>query len=403
MTWIKIKKLFTDIHLWLGLVGGIVIFVVCLSGTIYTFSSDIQKMLEPELYTTNHSAGKPILPPETLMIKVAEKSGSKVMSITIPEDAESLYSVSVANPEGKGRPITYQIDPYTGDIKGIQGKGKGSEFFFSMFKLHRWLLMDEKVGRPIVGVATILFLFGCISGVIIWFPQKIRYWKQGLKLKFNGNWKRLNHDLHNSLGFYAVLFLLVMSVTGLCWSFEWYKDGLSKVIGAPIFGGRNDAPSTVNIEEGQALSTTQLIAIGHQQLSYAGNLRVSFPKAKDGVVSFTKNRNGFFAPSWSDKVEVNPYNGSVIKAELFADKTFGQKIAASIKPLHTGEILGTFSKIIYFLACLIATSLPITGVLIWWNKLKKKKTKHPKNQNRNKYSNTAMNEHKVEPTLSIQE
>jgi len=49
------------------------------------------------------------------------------------------------------------------------------------------------------------------------------------------------------------------------------------------------------------------------------------------------------------------------------------QIASLIKPIHTGQIFGTFSKIIYFIACLIATSLPITGTIIWLNKLKKKR------------------------------
>jgi hypothetical protein len=31
----------------------------------------------------------------------------------------------------------------------------------------------------------------------------------------------------------------------------------------------------------------------------------------------------------------------------------------------------TFAKIFYFLACLIATSLPVTVTMIWINKLKK--------------------------------
>jgi len=36
--------------------------------------------------------------------------------------------------------------------------------------------------------------------------------------------------------------------------------------------------------------------------------------------------------------------------------------------LHTGGVLGITGKIIAFLASLIAASLPITGLLIWWHK-----------------------------------
>ncbi|MGZ5221534.1 MAG: PepSY domain-containing protein, partial [Chitinophagaceae bacterium] len=44
-----------------------------------------------------------------------------------------------------------------------------------------------------------------------------------------------------------------------------------------------------------------------------------------------------------------------------------------IKAIHVGNVYGTLTKIIYFIACLIATSLPITGTMIWLNKLRKKR------------------------------
>ncbi|WP_234364399.1 PepSY domain-containing protein [Lunatibacter salilacus] len=42
-----------------------------------------------------------------------------------------------------------------------------------------------------------------------------------------------------------------------------------------------------------------------------------------------------------------------------------------------GDVYGTFTKILYFIACLIATTLPVTGTLIWINKMQNKKKKKP--------------------------
>lgn len=63
-------------------------------------------------------------------------------------------------------------------------------------------LPNRRLGSHISGAATILFTLGVISGMIIWFPRKIKCWRQGLKIKWDGNRKRINHDLHNSLGLY---------------------------------------------------------------------------------------------------------------------------------------------------------------------------------------------------------
>ncbi|MEL6124238.1 MAG: PepSY-associated TM helix domain-containing protein, partial [Bacteroidota bacterium] len=56
--------------------------------------------------------------------------------------------------------------------------------------------------------------------------------------------------------------------------------------------------------------------------------------------------------------------------DLFSDKMMYQKINSILLPLHTGEILGFKSKLLYFIIALIGFSLPITGSLIFYNKVK---------------------------------
>ena len=51
----------------------------------------------------------------------------------------------------------------------------------------------------------------------------------------------------------------------------------------------------------------------------------------------------------------------------------GKKLSNAMYDLHTGLILGTFSKIIVFIASIIGTTLPITGIVIWLKRPKSKK------------------------------
>jgi uncharacterized iron-regulated membrane protein len=256
-----------------------------------------------------------------------------------------------------------------------------------MFSLHRWLLLDrieepligelpnKKLGSYISGTATILFTLGVITGIIIWFPQKVRNWKQGLKIKWNANWKRVNHDIHNSLGFYSCIFLFMMGITGPQWSFEWYKTGLRKTLGtyqAP------DAPKpelpksdTSNINGSSSLLLTDYIKSVDKVLDYKGDLTITMPADSSEAVLVNKTKTGFFAPVAADKIYLDQYTSALIKAEIFSEKPFNERVSNSIKALHVGDVYGKFSKIFYFLACLIATSLPVTGTLIWINKLKK--------------------------------
>ena len=109
-----------------------------------------------------------------------------------------------------------------------------------------------------------------------------------------------------------------------------------------------------------------------KQLAYNGNYNITLPANSIAVAMITKTKTGFFAPAAGDRMSIDQYNGKVLKLDIFKNKPFNERVAGSIKAIHVGNVYGTFTKWLYFLACLIATSLPITGTMIWLNKMKKK-------------------------------
>lgn len=364
-----------DLHLWLGIASSLILFIVCLSGTIYTFKSEIQYLLEPSRYKIESQQS--VLQVTDLVHSVQDKVEGNVVGITISNKKTEPYMFSVAKREEKGRPEQVSVNQYTGEIVGA-GKPAASEFFTSVMKLHRWLLLEDSIGRPIVGIATLIFLFLCISGLILWLPKKIKGWKSfkpGFKIKFNAKWKRINHDLHNALGFYTLLFVIIMALTGLCWSFDWYRDGASKLIGGKIFGARNEEKPSSELPQLDAKTITleEALAIANRELPFeARKITISLPKGENGSFEINKNDAKRFNETATDRVFIDQYSGGIIRKDIFSDKTVGEQLASSIKALHLGDIYGLFSKIIYFIVCLIATTLPITGIFIWLNKRKKK-------------------------------
>ncbi|WP_276498683.1 PepSY-associated TM helix domain-containing protein [Pontibacter litorisediminis] len=381
------RKFFNDVHLWLGIASGLVLFVVCLTGTIYTFRDEVEQLMDPGKYRVEVPADAQPMAPSALIAQLEQELKGKVVNLSIPEDKASTYSVGIApasGPEGKpnekggekgkgggGRPATYYVNPYTGAVVGTPESGT-SEFFGTVMRLHRWLLIEGDVGKVIVGASTIIFTFLVLTGLVLWFPVKRKNWKQGLKIKTNAKWKRVNHDLHNTLGFYSSILLLIMALTGLCWSFEWYRDGLSSVMGSEVFKGRKEKPAPIAAAPTTA-TPEDYVAQANLLLPYPGDLRLSLPADDTTAVVIQKSKTGFFALAASDKVQLNKHNAEPLKVEKFSDKALNEQIVSLIKPLHLGNVYGTFSKILYFIACLIATSLPVTGTLIWINKLRKKK------------------------------
>ncbi|MDP5043917.1 MAG: PepSY domain-containing protein, partial [Leeuwenhoekiella sp.] len=160
--------------------------------------------------------------------------------------------------------------------------------------------------------------------------------------------------------------------TGLCWSFESYKNGLSDLIGAAIF---NRSSPKFDYEENPndvTASLAEVITTVNATLEYPGELSVNLPGERSAYYSIRKYNASNFSPVTYDAVYISKA-GAVLGVEKFSDKPFNVQVASLIRPIHTGEVYGFFSKLIYFIACLIATSLPVTGTLIWLNKMKKKK------------------------------
>jgi uncharacterized iron-regulated membrane protein len=372
----SIRNFINDVHLWLGVASAIVLFLVCLSGTVYTFKHEIDRAVEPEKFYVA-SENEPLSISEIIKA-TAETTSGKVTRVTVYDNPNQPFELQVSASKEDKRGETYFVDQYNNAILGT-GKGSTSEFFMFFFKMHRWLLLDQEIGRPIVGIATLIFVILTLTGLVLWFPKKVRgfkSFKSGLRIKTGGSWKRINHDLHNVLGFYTFLIVLVMALTGLNWSFEWYKDASSTVLGAKVFGGRDEKKMFSDSTAISArLSVEDVLAVSSKALPYTGKTSVSLPKGKGGTFEIRKFNESKFNKDATDKLVVDQYSGKILKKELFDDKTSGQKIAAQIKSIHTGEIYGMTSKVIYFISCLIATSLPVTGVIIWINKLRKKSKK----------------------------
>ena len=127
------------------------------------------------------------------------------------------------------------------------------------------------------------------------------------------------------------------------------------------------------IPEPLVISLDEALAAANQHLSYSGVIKLTFPEEPQGDLAISKSRTGFFARAGADQLKLNVQTLELKEKVLFAELPVRQQIGKSVKALHTGEIFGQFTKFLWAVACAIATSLPITGTMIWLNKRKKKR------------------------------
>jgi uncharacterized iron-regulated membrane protein len=97
------------------------------------------------------------------------------------------------------------------------------------------------------------------------------------------------------------------------------------------------------------------------------------PKDSSEAVSVSALSKNAVHESATDAVYIDQYSGEVLGQLEFKNKSLGAKVRSTFKPVHTGSIWGTPSKIIAFIVCLFGVTFPITGTIMWMNRTRKKK------------------------------
>jgi uncharacterized iron-regulated membrane protein len=382
------KVFFRRIHLYLSLGAGLVILIACLTGAILVFEKDLQMAINKKRYYVE--AGTAKLSVDSLVRNVKQSfPDAKVNGIKLYSEADRSAEISVAFPpkketksetqkpaNEKAQPLQRQpgftifINPYTGKV--LEKYSYRETGFYQVFALHRWLLGGEgSIGKYIVGISTFIFLFILMTGIILWWPKTKKILKQRLKIKGNAGWKRINHDMHLVFGFYSAIFLFIFAFTGLAWSFEWFNKGIYMVTASPLKAP--PLPKSTYRADAKPISFDRALATAKAVYTGVEFYNISMPKDSSEAISITAISINAIHESAIDAVYIDQYSGTILSKMEFGDRSLGARVRSTFKPVHTGSIWGTPSKIIAFIVCLFGVTFPITGAIMWVNRTWKKK------------------------------
>ncbi|RKD17083.1 peptidase [Pelobium manganitolerans] len=382
------RKINNWLHLWLGLISGIIVLIVCVTGCIWVFNDEITALLNPK--TRIEKQDKQVLMPSQLgAIAQKQYPGQKLSYVTYQQGRTAHIAVG-ARRGGS----SLEVNPYTGEVVSTKDVKKGDfDFFRFILNGHRFLWMPYSIGRPIVNYGTLVFVVMLITGLIWWYPKK---WnkktrEKSFKIKWNGSFKRVNLDLHNVLGFYSLLFCLAIALTGMVYGIQWYSKGLYWVTsGGQSLGEygnlRSDSlQANKHYTPEQAIDKAFMLAMKENPSSEG--FYYTFPDTSDAkstiYISVYPSAGQFYNSQiyQFDQHTLERLKGdSPVYDISYQEAGFGSKLRKMNYDIHVGSILGFPGKVLAFLVTLIGASLPVTGFIIWWNrKFGKKKTAKKRN------------------------
>ncbi|MBD9167987.1 MAG: PepSY domain-containing protein [Parabacteroides johnsonii] len=377
------KRFFTKVHVWLSIPFGIIIAIVCLTGAILVFETEILELCYPSRYFVKEMKGEP-LPPAALMEAARQQlpDSIKINGIRVSSDPRRTYQLVLP-----GKKAACFIDPYTAGITGIDD-GKG--FFMKTMRLHRWLLDEYKRdgsfawGKAIVGYSTLALVIIIISGLVIWYPRNKKVLKNRLKIKTKSGWFRFLYDLHVSGGFYAALLLLVLSLTGLTWSFGWYRNAFYTAFGVstnqPQAHAAAPSPSakTSGEKDSQGRSGSaerkgkqQKRTDYTQWAEVLSDLQSRYPEYKSITIqdgAATVSTADYGNTRGSDRYSFDPATGKITGTQLYKDLPDSGKIRGWIYSVHAGTWGGMTTRILSCLVSLLGAVFAITGYYFWIKK-----------------------------------
>lgn len=343
-------------HFMAGLVVFPVLFVIAMTGAIYTFQPELDRLANPELLTV---APRPERRPLDELAAVAARTCT-ARGILVPYQTDRAVTVYCKDDREA------YVDPYAGALLGIRDTKRS--FFGIVFDLHYELMLGER-GRQAVEWATSWALLLMISGVVLWWPRGGRrgggvWWPR----RDVGSRQRLR-DLHAVAGAYFAPVLLALTATGLTWTLHagderWRpltKDAVQRAWESPPRSTANaDVP---RIGYDAALAVVMQGRVAPRLAVYTAIL-----SKPDEAYEFLIYDESFETPSASWSTWVDARTGSKLLEVGWHDHSMLGKIHETAYPIHVGALLGLPGRIAACVGSMLLAGLCVTGPWMWWKR-----------------------------------
>ncbi len=223
----KLRKLVFWPHLVIGVVAGLVILVMSVTGVLLMYERQIVEWADRGERVAPSAARMPV---EALLAEVSRARGAAPTSLTMRAAPDATALVAF------GRDETVLVDPYTGALLGPSAP-KARAFFHQVTDLHRWLALEGKhrpIARAVTGASNLVFLLLVLSGIYLWWPRNWTWPNLRPVTWFRGGLRGHARDFnwHNTIGLWTAFPLAIIVASGVVISYPWAGNLVYKIAGS---------------------------------------------------------------------------------------------------------------------------------------------------------------------------
>lgn len=366
----KARRLWLQLHTYLGLSIGLLWVLVGLTGSILVFYLQLDLWINPEIAATS---SQPVTSQQAVFDTLHEAYPARHASWRIEQPLHSdwpimaRYYTPVEKAHLQFAPLMVTLDPATLTVSSERFWG---EFLMTwIYNLHYNLLLD-KIGKTIIGIFGLVSLLSLISGLILWWPG----WHKLLAVlswQLRSSTAKKVFDLHILSGSYGFILLLMLSLTGATLALPSQTHQILKQL-STLYSTENHmqhTPLSVSV----TITADDAVRLAQQQFPEAElrwvespgnnkhNWRVVFYQAGEPSRRFSRTQ-----------VWVNPHDGKIIAVRDGLADSGGDTLLNWLHPLHNGEVFGLTGRILVFISGLLPLILFVTGVMRWQQKRRAK-------------------------------
>jgi uncharacterized iron-regulated membrane protein len=358
------RKIIFWFHLISGIIAGIFIFIMCVSGALLSFEPNILAFAESQMRNVKPpTENAQRLSINEIIAKVqSAKPNAKPSGITLQNDKNAAATIAL------GREGQLFVNPYSGEITG-EGASGWRGFFRVVEDAHRWLALSgsgRTIGKSLNDTANLLFLFLAISGFYIWFPRQWtrKHFAPILWFRKTNSGKARDFNWHNVIGFWTSSILIILTLTGAIISYQWAGNLLYTLTGNELPQQQQAPPNSPNNQAEQAFVLPENL---NDMLTKAENytawktISLRLPIAKDSAV-FTIDEGIYRNIFGRSTLTIDTKTNEIAKWEPYGEQNSARQLRSWSRFTHTGESFGIIGQILGFIACIGGAFLVYTGI-----------------------------------------